>query len=137
VCFQKALTSNYSASYEGRNPEGVQISLFIVVENRLGQLPVSSYKLRLLAAVTSVLFQIPLLRCLDAAYKKKIEHIYKRIQKNLNLYFISDAFPFKTFTRFPQPVGWLGGRGLPVNRGLIPSTVKRLSFVVSHFFNSI
>lgn len=71
MCFQKALTSNYSASYEGRNYEGVQISLFILVENRLGQLPVSSYKLRLLAEMTSVLFQIPLLRCLDAAYQTK------------------------------------------------------------------
>lgn len=75
VCFQKALTSNYSASYEGRIYEGVQISLFIVVENRLGQLPVSSYKLRLLTAETLVLFQIPLLRCLDAANQTKSNRI--------------------------------------------------------------
>jgi hypothetical protein len=69
--FQKALTSNYNGSYEGRNYEGVQISLFILVEKRLGQLPVSLYKLRLLAAVKSLLFQITLSRCLDAANQIK------------------------------------------------------------------
>jgi len=53
VCFQKACTINFSTSYKDRNYEGVQISLFIVAKTRLGQLPVSSYKLRLLAAVNS------------------------------------------------------------------------------------
>ena len=53
VSFQKALTINFNTSYKGRNYEVVQISLFIVVENRRGQLPVSAYKLRLLAAVNS------------------------------------------------------------------------------------
>jgi len=53
VSFQKALTINCSTSYKGPNYKGVQISFFIVVEKRLGQLPVSSYKLRLFAAVNS------------------------------------------------------------------------------------
>jgi hypothetical protein len=33
VSFQKALTSNFSGSYERRNYDGVQISLFIAAEN--------------------------------------------------------------------------------------------------------
>lgn len=33
VCFQKVLTNNFSASYEGRNDEGVKVGLLAVVEN--------------------------------------------------------------------------------------------------------
>jgi len=73
---------------------------------------------------------------LRRSLSNKIEQIFKRIQKDLNLSFISDAFPFKTVTRFPQPVQRLGGRRAN-KRGLTPSTLKRLYFVVNHFFNTI
>jgi hypothetical protein len=40
VCFQKVLTNNFSASYEGRNDGGVKVCLLAVVENWLRQLQI-------------------------------------------------------------------------------------------------